>query len=123
VTRVGIDATGLGETTARLISHAIGESRVAAVKFSMQSKSQLGFDLLGAINGGRLKMYRSDGSPEYGEFWRQAELARVMYRANRTMNFYVDQSDGHDDMLTSAALLVHASRGQQRRIATGSVRA
>jgi hypothetical protein len=122
VSHVAVDATGLGETSARLIAQSLGESRVTGVKFSMPSKSDIGFALLAAINGGRLKMYRGDGSQHSREFWRQAELARVMYRANRTMNFYVDPSDGHDDMLISAALLVHAARGQQRRKATGSVR-
>ena len=93
------------------------------MKFTAESKSQLGFGMLAAINGGRLKAYRGDGSPEHREFWRQAELARVAYRANRTMNFFVDPADGHDDYLMSAALLVRASAGQKRRVATGRVRA
>ena len=39
----------------------------------------------------------------------------------RTMmdTFFVAPEDGHDDYLMSAALLVHASRGQARRVATG----
>jgi hypothetical protein len=64
-------------------------------------------------------MYVTDGSAECGEFWRQAERARVAYRANNTMNFFVAPEDGHDDYLMSAALLVQASRGQQRRVAVG----
>ena len=92
------------------------------MKFTAASKSELGFDLLAAINGGRLKFYRGDGSPEYVAFQRQAELARVTYRANRTINFYVDQRDGHDDYLVSAALLVRASQGAERRAASGRVR-
>ncbi len=119
---VAIDATGLGETTARLVAQAIGEPRVKAVKFTAPSKSQLGFDLLASANGARLKMYRGDGSHEYGEFWRQCELARAAYRANQTMNFFVEESDGHDDYVVSAALVVHASRDRVRRVATGRVR-
>lgn len=122
VHRVAVDATGLGETVARLLAPALGEGRVEPVKFSMESKSKLGFGLLAAINGGRLKAYAGDGSAEHREFWRQAELARAAYRANRTMNFFVDPAEGHDDYLVSAALLVHASRGQQRRVATGRTR-
>ena len=122
VHRVAVDATGLGETMARLLASALGERRVEPVKFSMESKSKLGFELLASINGGRLKVYAGDASPEHREFWRQAELARVDYRANRTMNFFVDPAEGHDDYLVSAALLVHASRGQARRIATGRTR-
>ena len=123
VARVAVDATGLGETTAAMLSAALGETHVERVKFTAESKSQLGFGMLAAINGGRLKAYRGDGSPEHREFWRQAELARVAYRANRTMNFFVDPADGHDDYLMSAALLVRASAGQKRRVATGRVRA
>jgi|CXWL01.1.fsa_nt_gi hypothetical protein len=122
VGRVAVDATGLGETAARLIAQALGPHRVQAVKFTAQSKSELGFDLLASANGGRLKMYRADDSPEYREFSRQCELARGEYRANGTLGFFVDPTDGHDDYLTSAALLVHASRDMQRRVATGSVR-
>jgi hypothetical protein len=123
VRRVAVDATGLGETAARLIAVALGTSRVDQVKFTPASKSELGFELLAATNGGRLKLYRGDGSPEYREFQRQAELARVAYRANRTMNFFVDPSEGHDDYVVSAALAVRASQGAQRRAASGRVRA
>jgi hypothetical protein len=122
VRSVAVDATGIGETTARLLASALGESRVDAVKFTSESKSKLGFGLIAAVNGGRLKAYAADGSAEHREFWRQAERARVAYRANRTMNFYVDPAEGHDDYLISAALLVRASQSQQRRAATGRVR-
>jgi len=119
VTRVAVDATGLGETAARLLAAALGESRVEAVKFSAERKSKVGFALLAAVNGGRLKVYRADGSAECREFWHQCWLARVTYRANQTMNFFVEAADGHDDYLISAALLVEASRAQRRRVATG----
>lgn len=122
VQRVAVDATGLGETAARLLTSALGELRVEAVKFTSDSKSKLGFALLAAINGGRLKCYGADDSPEQREFWRQCELARVAYRANSTMSFFVDAADGHDDYLISAALLVRASQSQERRVATGRVR-
>jgi hypothetical protein len=123
VRRVVVDATGLGETAARLLAVALGETRVEGVKFTAESKSRLGFEFLAAVNGGRLKAYRADGSPEHREFWRQAEAARAVYRANRTMNFFVDATDGHDDYLVSAALLVRASRDARPRVASGRVRA
>jgi hypothetical protein len=122
VERVCVDATGLGETAARLLAVALGASRVDAVKFTAESKSSLGYELLAAVNGGRLKAYRGEGSAAHREFWRQAELARAAHRANRTMNFFVDPADGHDDYVVSAALLVHASRGRVRRIASGRMR-
>lgn len=122
VTSVAVDATGLGETAARFLAQALGRHRVEPVKFTRQSKSGLGFELMASVNGGRLKMYAGDGSPEYAEFWRQAELARAAYRADQTINFFVDEGDGHDDYLVSAALLVRASRDRGRRIATGRIR-
>ncbi len=121
VTRVAVDATGIGETTARLLARALGESRVEAVKFSAERKSQLGFGLLAAINGGRLKMYRGDGSPEQRTFWREMELAKSAYRTNRTLNFFVEPREGHDDYLMSAALLVEASKDARPRVASGRV--
>jgi hypothetical protein len=123
VQRVAVDATGLGETIARLLTAALGGARVEAVKFTSESKSRLGFDLLAAVNGGRLKSYRDDGSPEHREFARECEAARATYRANQTMNFFVDENDGHDDYVVSAALLVRASRDCTRRAAAGRVRA
>jgi hypothetical protein len=122
VTRVAIDATGLGETVASVIVRQFGESRAEAVKFTAASKSELGFALMAAVNGARLKMYAADGSTDYANFWQQASLARIAYRANQTMNFYCDAVECHDDYLASAALLVRAARTQERRAAVGRQR-
>ncbi|MEX0799848.1 MAG: hypothetical protein WD379_01360 [Dehalococcoidia bacterium] len=110
VRRVTVDATGLGETLARLLAKALGPAAVQPFRFTAESKSRLGYNLLSALNGGRLKVYAADGSPESAEFWREMELARVSYRANRTMSYFVDPSDGHDDYLMSLALTVEAAR-------------
>jgi hypothetical protein len=115
VRRVAVDATGLGETLARLLSRRLGDDVVQPVKFTAESKSKLGYGLLAAVNGGRLKMYAADGSREYAEFWHQAELARVHYRPSRQMNFFVAPSDGHDDYVVSAALAVQAANEIETR--------
>jgi len=115
VRRVAVDATGLGETLARLLARALGPSVVRAVRFSAESKSRLGYNLLAVVNGGRLKMYAADGSAEYAEFWRQVELARAAYRPSQTMNFFVEPSRGHDDYLMSLALVVEAARDLEPR--------
>ncbi len=115
VRRVAVDATGLGETLARLLSRALGEEAVRAVRFTAESKSRLGYGLLAAVNGGRLKAYAADGSPEYAAFWREMELARAAYRTSRAMNFFVEPSDGHDDYLVSLALAVEAAGGLDTR--------
>ena len=108
--RVVVDATGMGEGVASVLTKALGASVVTSLRYSAQSKSRLGYDLLSAVNSGRLKMYARDGSEEWAEFWRQATSARVQYRMDKTMNFYVDESQGHDDYLNSLALLVEAGK-------------
>lgn len=110
VKRVVVDATGVGAGVSSFLSSALGSSVVTPFQFSQQSKSKLGFELLAAINSGRVKMYARDGSEEYQEFWNEAERARSTFRANQTMNFYVDPSEGHDDFLMSLALLVEAAK-------------
>jgi len=125
VRQVVVDATGLGETLARLLAKALGPAVVRPFRFTAESKSRLGYNLLAAVNGGRLKMYASDGSAEWTEFWRQVEAARVAYRSGRTMSFFVDPSDGHDDYLMSLALAVEAARDldPRPRVARGRSRA
>ena len=108
--RVAVDATGMGEGVSSVLAKALGASAVTSLRYSAQSKSRLGYDLLSAVNSGRLKMYARDGSEEWAEFWRQATSARVQYRMDKTMNFYVEESQGHDDYLNSLALLVEAGK-------------
>lgn len=125
VQRVTVDATGLGETIARMLQRTLGDDVVRPYRFSAESKSRLGYDLIAATNGGRLRMYAPDGSAEYAELWRQVELARVAYRPNQQMNFFVSPADGHDDYLVSLALAAEAASNAVTapRIARGSVRA
>ena len=119
--RVIVDATAVGAGVASFLKKAIGVSVVTPFVFTSVSKSKLGFDLLAAINSGRIKMYLGDGSPEYHEFWSQVEKAKSYYRASQTMNFYVSPNEGHDDFLMSLALLVQAS-GYSPRKASGRLR-
>ena len=116
--RIVVDATGVGQPVASFLRQSLG-SRISPFTFTAQSKSQLGFALLAAINSGRVKMYASDGSPEYQEFWFEMEKAKSQYRPNQTMNFYVDPAQGHDDFLMSLALLVEAASRYSPRSAKG----
>ena len=63
---------------ASFLKKALGVSVVTPFVFTSSSKSKLGFDLLAAINSGRIKMYLGDGSPEYREFWGQVDKAREL---------------------------------------------
>lgn len=121
VKRAVVDATGVGAGVASFLCGALGMSVVIPFSFTPASKSRLGFELLAAINSGRAKMYARDGSEEYREFWFQTTKARSSFRANQTMNFYVDPAVGHDDFLSSLALLVEAAQ-YTPRAARGHVR-
>jgi hypothetical protein len=116
--RMMVDATGVGEPVASFLRKALG-SRVTPFTFTQKSKSELGFNLLAAINSGRLKVYKGDGSAEYQEFRGEMEKARSQYRASQTMNFYVEPSQGHDDFLMSLALAAEAGNSYLPREARG----
>jgi hypothetical protein len=119
--KVLVDATGIGQPVSSFLRKALGP-RVSAFTFTARAKSELGFNLLAAINGGRLKVYKGDGSEEAQEFWLEMERAKSQFRASQTMNFYVDPSQGHDDFLMSLALLVEAASRYQPKTAVGRVR-
>ena len=118
--RVVVDSTGVGAGVASFLAEALGRSVVTPFQFTQASKSRLGFDLLAAVNSGRLKMYFPDSSPEHQEFWQEVGKANSSFRSNQTMNFFVDPIQGHDDFLMSMALLVEAAcyrpRGARGRV-------
>jgi hypothetical protein len=120
-TKVSCDATGIGEPLTSFFRKNLGP-KVEAFKFTQSSKSQLGFDLLAAINSGRLKVYKQDSSEDYQELMFEMTKAKSVYRPNQTLNFFVDPSDGHDDFLMSLALLVHAAKEAIPRRAKGGLR-
>jgi hypothetical protein len=113
-----VDATGIGQPVASFLRAQLG-SKVKPFIITQKSKSDMGFELLAAINSGRLKLYKPDGSPEYRETMFELEKAKVQYRPNQLVNFYVDSSEGHDDFLMSLALLVIAVRDFRPRQAKG----
>ncbi len=117
--RVVVDATGVGQPVSSFLRRSLG-SRVIPFTFTARSKSELGFNLLAAVNSGRIKMYAGDGSDEYRQFWFEMEKARSQYRPGQTMNFYVDPAQGHDDFLMSLALLVEAAGEYSPREARGT---
>lgn len=117
--RIVVDATGIGEPVASFLQQALG-GRVIPFKFSQKTKSELGFELLSAINSGRLKLYRQDGSEEYRQLLLELERAKGVYRPNQTLNFFVDPAEGHDDYLMSLALVVEAARNYSPRKARGT---
>lgn len=116
--RIAADATGIGEPITSFLRRSLG-SRLTPFKFTQRTKSELGFDLLAAINSGRLKLYKADGSDDYRELMFELEKARAVYRPNQTLNFFVSPTEGHDDYLISLALVVWAANRCLPRKATG----
>ena len=119
--RIVCDATGIGEPITAFIRKAVGP-KVHPFKFSQASKSEAGFDLLAAINSGRVKLYKQDGSPEYQQTLFELQKAKSVYRPNQTLNFFVEPSEGHDDHLISLALLIQAAKDFLPRKALGGIR-
>jgi hypothetical protein len=119
--RIVVDATGIGQPVASFLRKELG-SKVIPFVITSKSKSDMGFELLSFVNSGRLKLYKQDGSQEYKETMFELERARVRYRPNQTMNFYVDSQEGHDDFLVSLALVVQAAKGLSPREAKGWLR-
>ncbi len=118
--RIVVDATGVGEPVASFLRQRLG-SRVIPFKFTQRSKSEIGFELLAAVNSGRLKVYRQDESCDYRELMQELAKAKSIYRPNQTLGFYVDPAEGHDDYLMSLALTVHAAGRCAARRAVGEV--
>jgi len=116
--RIVADATGIGEPVTSFLRRSLG-NKVNSFKFTQKTKSEMGFDLLAAINSGRLKLYKQDGSKDYRELMLELEKARSVYRPNQTLNFFVDSGDGHDDYLMSLALVVQAANKSVPRKARG----
>jgi hypothetical protein len=112
------DATGIGEPIVSFLRQSVS-SRIVPFKFTQKSKSELGFDLVAAINSGRLKLYRQDGSKEFQQIMLQLTRAKSIYRPNQTLNFFVEPSEGHDDYLMSLALAIQAAAKCQPRVARG----
>ena len=116
--RTVVDSTGVGQPVYSFLRKALG-SKIVPFTFTAGSKSELGYSLLAAINSGGVKMYSGDSSEQYSRFWMEMEKARSRYRANQTMNFYVEPAQGHDDFLMSLALLIKAAEGYTPREAKG----
>jgi hypothetical protein len=116
--RIVVDATGIGQPVASFLRKELG-SRVIPLVITSKSKSDIGFELLSLVNSGRLKLYKQDGSREYQETLFEMERARVRYRPNQMINFYVDPQEGHDDFLMSLALVAQAAKGLNPREAKG----
>lgn len=120
--RVVVDATGVGAGLASWLAAAL-PGKVIAVQFSAAKKSELGWSLIGAIEGGRLKEYADDGAEETRLFWRQ--LAAIEYDVRpgpgKLLGWGVPDARLHDDLVLSLALVGELDGVDWRpRVARGS---
>lgn len=123
-----VDATGVGAGLASFLADALsrGPHRVLVEPFifSGASKSELGWDFLGLIDGGRFKEYADDGE-ELTRVYRH-QLAACTYEVlpgpGRLLRWSVPAGRGHDDLLISAALTARLDKADWReRVARGSL--
>lgn len=109
-----LDATGVGSGLASFLQKAF-PTKVILFVFSLQSKSQLGWDYLAVVETGRFKYWaRANVRDESDEFWRAAEHCQyqVLPGEGKIMKWGVpdgtrDLRTGemvHDDPLSSGAL-------------------
>jgi hypothetical protein len=111
VSKLAIDKTGIGAPLAEFLTLSLGEDVVDSIAFSASRKSELGYQLLAAAGGGRLRWYAHGADDrEATEWWHEVECARREVTGNRQMRFYVPETSGHDDFLSSVALLVEAAK-------------
>lgn len=124
---VVVDATGIGAGLASFLRESLtrrGGRRIEVVPFvfSRASKSQLGWDFLALIDGGRFKEYAGDGEAVTRLYGRQlaATTYAIAQGPGAVLRWGVPERDGHDDLVLSAALCAVLDRLDHRpRIAVG----
>ena len=104
--RVVIDATGVGAGLTSWLTAALPGLVIPWI-FTAPSKSDLGWRLLAAIDGGRLKEYADDGAEETRLFWRQLGACTYEVRPGpgKLLAWGADDPRIHDDLLLSLALV------------------
>lgn len=129
VTRVCVDATGVGAGVASFLAEALGALTVEPCVFdsALHLHTELAFNFLAMVNSGRLRepqtedgrrttdelgfsssVIRQPSSVFQSALW-QYEHARSDVRPGERMRIYVPESEGHDDILISTLLCARAA--------------
>jgi hypothetical protein len=125
---VHCDATGIGETGTAFLAQSINKpnrDRIIGIKFdsAWNTQTRLAFNLLAAINGGRLKDYKEpgvapieiagqeapDASSPHRHIWWQRGHAKLEGKAGQKVRMYVPDGEGHDDLLMADGLMIDAA--------------
>lgn len=135
------DETGVGETNTRFLQRAINKpsrEHIIGVKFdgAWNTDTTLASEYMATVLGARLFDYQSptgsmaDAGQEIADphdadrrAWWQRGHARLEARAGQRFRLRVPQNEGHDDILLSEQLMVHAAyqAGQPRTMKSGRV--
>lgn len=128
VDRLHCDATGIGEASTSFLATALrgrGDDRVGAIHFdgAWTTSTRLAFNYLMLVNTGMIFDYRPDGFSveDIGEMseapssnvaqhaWYQRVKAKMTAKPGQRVKVFVDEKDGHDDLLMSELLCVDAA--------------
>ncbi len=117
--RLVVDATGMGAGIAAHLETNLAPMHLEHFKFNAQTKSELGYRLVGEAAAGRVLLFANDGSPD-------AVACRSELRRCRRRNLpggglqWAAPGSEHDDYVISLALAMHAAQGAgPPRVATG----
>lgn len=117
--RLCADATGIGAPIIAQLEAELGPRVVERVVFGAASKSEMGYALLAAINGGRLALYHGEGDAHLGRCLNELRECRSGYRLNRQL-WWEAPTNHHDDYVASLALCLRAAEGLgPERVARG----
>jgi hypothetical protein len=122
VSRVCVDASGIGAGIAAFLAERLGP-RVERFVFTAASKSALAYGMLTMINTGRLSLYKEDTSEEWRECRAQLRAVRANPRAGEILAWSVPESEGHDDFVVSLALCARAAESGPPPAHGGLIRA
>ncbi len=102
-----VDATGIGHGLAAMLHASLPPGTVTPFIFTAASKSDLGWRLLAAIAAGRYQEYIDDRAEETRWFWQQVAACTFTVRTgvSRQIAWSVPDTETHDDLLMSAALV------------------
>jgi hypothetical protein len=107
--RVVFDATGVGAAPCQMLGRVMG-ARVVPFVFGRASKSALGYELLAAVEGGRVKMWAAGADDrESNAFWQQVRATRRTVHEGMRLDWRA--RSGHDDYVASLALCLYAADG------------
>ena len=108
--RVVVETPSNSQDLLPLLHQALGYTTLELYAATPEDDSELGFDLLAAVNTERLKLYAPDGSPEHRATRHEMDSARALYLPGAAMATELSESGA--GFLRGLRLLTRATRAQ-----------